>query len=87
MTVRDSNVLHIYEILGQVPFKMLAQGLVDAIEEAEVEGVQDPASDCAVMAFGVFIAFHTHVDVNTVQGYYKLLDLCRERHETQPILQ
>lgn len=80
MSVRDSNVLHVSEILGEVPFKALAYGLVQAIEESEVEGIEDPSSDPAVMLFGAFIAFHTHVDANTVKGYRDQIEACRERH-------
>lgn len=87
MAVRDSHVLHVSEILGEVPFGMLAQGLVDAIVEAECEGVEDPSRDPAVMVFGAFIAFHTHVDVNTRKGYLTLIEMCRERHEATQVLQ
>jgi hypothetical protein len=87
MAVRDSHVLHISEILGEVPFGMLAQGLVEAIIEAETEGIPDPSNDPAVMLFGAFIAFHTHADVNTVLGYKKLIELCRVRHETPQVPQ
>lgn len=81
MRVRDSNVIHLSEVVGDVPFKMVAQGLLDAINEAEVEGIADPSRDPAVMLFGAYVAFHTHVDVNTVRGYHEQLELCRERQE------
>lgn len=87
MTVRDSNVVHAHEILGEVPLKTLAQGLVDAIDEAEAEGIQDPSRDPAVLVFGAFIAFHTHADVSTVGGYQDLIEACRQRYETPRTMQ
>jgi len=87
MSARDSHVLHLSEILGEVPFPMLAHGLVDAVVEAQVEGIDDPSRDPAVMLFGAFIAFHTHVDVNTVSGYNRLIELCRERYEATQVMQ
>lgn len=87
MNVRDSNVIHAHEILGEVPLKALAQGLVDALEEAEVDGVSDPSRDPAVLVFGAFIAFHTHADVSTVGGYHDLIEMCRERYETPRTMQ
>lgn len=85
--VRDSNVVHAHEILGEIPLKTLAQGLVDAISEAEVDGVEDPSRDPAVLVFGAFIAFHTHADVSTVKGYQDLIELCRLRHEQPRTMQ
>lgn len=87
MNVRDSNVIHAHEILGQIPLKALAEGLVSAIEEAEVDGVADPSRDPAVLVFGAFIAFHTHADVSTVAGYHELIEQCRERYETPRTMQ
>lgn len=87
MNVRDSNVIHAHEILGEVPLKALAQGLVDAIAEAEVDGVRDPSRDPAVLVFGAFIAFHTHADVSTVGGYNKLIEQCRIRYEAPRTVQ
>lgn len=87
MNSRDSHVVHAHEILGEVPLKTLAQGLVDAIEEAEAEGISDPSRDPAVLVFGAFIAFHTHADVSTVGGYMQLIDVCRERFESPRAMQ
>lgn len=81
MNTRDSHVVHAHEILGEVPLKTLAEGLVKAIEEAEASGSPDPSRDPAVMVFGAFIAFHTHADIMSVGGYYELIDACRERYE------
>lgn len=87
MNTRDSNVIHAHEILGEVPLKALAQGLVDAIAEAEVDGVEDPSRDPAVLVFGAFIAFHTHADVSTVGGYHDLIETCRQRYEQPRTMQ
>lgn len=87
MNTRDSHVLHAHEILGEVPLKALAEGLVQAIEEAEAEGVTDPSRDPAVLIFGAFIAFHTHADVSTVGGYHQLIEHCRERFEQPKTMQ
>ena len=87
MTIRDSHVLHAHEILGEVPLKALAEGLVQAIEEAEVDGVPDPSRDPAVLVFGAFIAFATHADVSTVGGYNQLIEHCRERYEQPRTMQ
>lgn len=87
MTVRDSNAIHAAEILGEVPFTTLVRGLYDAVAECEVEGIEEPQRDPAVMVFGAFIAFHTHCDVNTRNGYMALLEMCRARHSEPEIPQ
>lgn len=87
MTTRDSHVLHAHEILGEIPLKALAAGLVQAIDEAEAEGVVDPSRDPAVLVFGAFIAFATHADVSTVGGYNQLIEDCRERFEQPRTMQ
>lgn len=86
MTQRDSHVVHAHEILGYVPLKVLAEGLVAAINESEAEGVE-PDRDPAVMLFGAFIAFHTHADVMHVRGYHDLIEQCQERHDRKEQIQ
>lgn len=87
MNTRDSNVVHAHEILGEIPLRALAQGLVDAIDEAVVDGVTDPSRDPAVLVFGAFIAFHTHADVSTVGGYMGLIEECHARYEQPRTMQ
>lgn len=87
MNVRDSNVVHAHEIFGEIPLKALALGLVQALEEAEIDGVEDPSRDPAVLVFGAFIAFHTHADVSTIGGYLDKIEECRERYETARTMQ
>jgi hypothetical protein len=87
MTVRDSHVLHAVEILGQIPLRTLAQGLLDAVVEAEVDGITDIAHDPAVMAFGAFVAFHTHCDVATASNYLDAVARCAERHAQPTVMQ
>lgn len=87
MTIRDSHVIHAHEILGEVPLRTLAQGLIDALDEAEIDGVIDPSLDPAVLVFGAFIAFHTHADVSTVGGYNDLIEQCRARYEAPRTMQ
>lgn len=87
MSTRDSNVIHACEILGEIPLRALAEGLVQALDEAEADGVENPASDPAVQVFGAFIAFHTHADVSTVGGYLEKIEQCRERYETPRTMQ
>jgi hypothetical protein len=85
MSMRDSHVLHAVNILGEISLRTLAQGLLDAVIETEAEGITDPGRDPAVMAFGAFIAFHTHCDVATASNYLDAIERCAERH-AQPVV-
>lgn len=64
--------------------KQVAGQLVSAIDEVEAEG-NEPTNDPAVLILGAFVAFHTHADVNTRDGYHKLLDMCRARIEERSL--
>ncbi len=62
----------------------LARAMVEAIDAVEAEQ-GDPVQDPAVLLLGSFIAFHTHADVNTYNGFSSLLELCKARYmETRP---
>jgi hypothetical protein len=54
----------------------IAHQLVEAINEVEAEG-GNPHTDPAVLVLGGFIAFHTHSDVTSAQGFNHWLNLCR----------
>lgn len=54
----------------------IAHQLVEAIDDVEAEG-GDPHEDPAVLVLGGFIAFHTHSDVTSAEGFNHWLDLCR----------
>jgi hypothetical protein len=87
MSMRDSHVLHAVDILGDIPLRTLAQGLVDACDEAEAEGIADVGKDPAVSVFGAFIAFHTHCDLMSPSDYRAAVDKCIERHNSPQIVQ
>jgi hypothetical protein len=87
VTIRDSHVLHAVDIMGEIPLRTLAQGLHNAVLEAEAEGVLDVGRDPAVMALGAFIAFHTHVDVATPSDYRTAVEACAERFNQPQVMQ
>lgn len=62
----------------------IARAMVEAIDAIEAEQ-GDPVEDPAVLVLGTFIAFHTHADINTYNGFSSLLELCKARYlETRP---
>jgi hypothetical protein len=66
---------------------MLAGSFYAAVNEATVEGC-DPTSDPAILLMGTYISFQTHADVNTKNGYDRLIRLCHDRiNEPPPELQ
>lgn len=64
----------------------LARGFADAVEMAVAEEIE-PEEDPAVLLLGSFIAFHVHADVNSANGYQKLLMLCAHQVNTTPVIQ
>lgn len=60
------------------PIASLAKNFHEAVDQAEAEGL-DATTDPAVLLLGVYIAFHTHADVNTASGYHKLIAMCHDR--------
>lgn len=83
MKARDFNALTAVTEPELVTLPYLAARFSEAVEEAQDEGLADPSRDPAVMLFGALIAFHTHADVNSVNGFHQLIELCRERYHTE----
>lgn len=82
MTRRFSYAIDITQA-GQQPLLSLAQAFAGAIQETEIEGL-NPMTDPAVLLMGTFIAFQTHADVNTRNGYERLIALCHDRLNAAP---
>lgn len=76
-----------HESAGRADLLTAVVGMYEAIVECEAEGVEDPSRDPAVMLFGAHVAFLTHFDVNTVQGYSSLLEQCAVREKYPETLQ
>lgn len=70
----------------QEPLAEIARAFALAVEQTIAEG-EDAGNDPAVLVLGAYIAFHTHADVATAQGYYRLLALCEQRFFNAPELQ
>lgn len=66
-----------------LPLIQLAAAFMLAVEQTVAEQL-DPHTDPAVMILGAYIAFQTHADVNTQDGYYKLLEQCQTRLDNLP---
>lgn len=75
---RFQYVIAASEAPHQVPLIDLARVLVQALEQNEALGT-DAYADPAVRILGAYIAFHTHADVDTAQGYKHLLAMCEKR--------
>lgn len=68
------------------PLIQLAAAFMLAIEQTLIEQVE-PTNDPAVLILGAYIAFHTHADVNTSNGYHELLTRCAEHLQNSPTAQ
>lgn len=86
MTMRDTAIRALHEA-GGADLRSVVAGMVEALIECDAEGVEDASHDPAVMLFGAHVAFLTHFDINTMQGYTSLLNSCATREKYPETLQ
>lgn len=63
---------------SNAPLRLLAETLLRAVIETEVEG-QSANNDPAVMLLVGFISFMCHADVSTPGTYRQLVEVCEQR--------